>query len=226
MADKKSNVDPNSKDARPLLPDKKRAPKATGRKGIGPAPVVDIKTKASGQKADKEEEQPVQGELIKAPEPPRGPAVQHGKIAMYFIGYKAKRAKNRDKLVNMDFSLELEPVHEKRLPREIEDAWKELERNKYSFVGPDGLSAQNLSLYLTADSDTPDLQVATTLVSAEIARIQERGEGSEKMITRLTMRFLTNLTKDVDQFCVAAFDEIVYAKMKASQRSFDDGADE
>jgi hypothetical protein len=197
-------------------------PKRTGRKGIGPPfdPSDDFDTPVRTEQAANEE--PVQGELIKEPTPPPPKAIQNGKIAMHFVGYKAKKTKDRDKVVTMDFSLELTDEHRKRLPREIEDAWHELEENKYSFVGPDGLEPQNLEFFLTPDSDEADLEITATLANAEISRIAERGKGAERKITRLTLRFIADLTKDVDHFCVAAYDETVYATIEETQRRLGD----
>jgi hypothetical protein len=201
-------------------------PKRTGKKGIGPPldPVEDFDTPVRTEAAQGEssEEQPVQGELIREPIPPRPPALQNGKIAMHFVGYKAKKTKYREKVVYMDFSLELTDEHKKRLPREIEDAWHELEEKKYSFVGPDGLETQNLEFFLAPDDDEPALELTATLANAEISRIAERGKGKGHRITRLTLRFIADLTKDVDHFCVGAYDETVYATIEEAQRRLDE----
>jgi len=194
----------------------KRAPKKTGKRGPRP---LDASADFDNP-VRKEAEEPVQGELIKEPTPPAPPAIQHGKIAMHFVGYKAKRSKDRDKIVNMDFSLELTDAHRKHIPREIEDAWHELENNQYRSVEPNGSAEHNLALYLASDQEEPDLATVATLSKAVVSRIQERGKGEARKITRLVMRFVTELTKDVDHFCVNAYDETVYAKIEAAQRSF------
>jgi len=207
-----------------LLPDKKNAPKKSGKSrmvgGVKPLdPEADFGKPVREEGPD---ETPVQGELITEPVKPVGPAIQHGKIAMHFVGYRPKRSKDRDKIVHMDFSLELTEEHQKRLPREIEDAWHELERNKYNFVGPDGNTAQKLSFFLVPDSSEPDMETVATLSFAEISRIAERGKGAERKITRLSMRFVANFTKDVDEFCMNAYDETVFVKIKAAQRRLDE----
>jgi len=200
-------------------------PKKTGKRGIGPAldPVDDFDTPVHiDVTVNAEKNEPVQGELIQEPKAPPPKAIQNGRIAMHFVGYKAKKTKDREKIVTMDFSLELTEEHKKRLPREIEDAWHECETNLYFSVEPDGMGEQNLVFFLAADDDEPALEVVTSMDSAVISRISERGKGKERKITRLTLRFITDLTDDVDHFCVTAFDETVYATMEETQRRLGD----
>ncbi len=166
-----------------------------------------------------------QGKLLDTPEPPRIPAIQNGRIAVHFVRFVADRSKDRNRVVFLDFSMELEDAHAGHLPREIEDAWKYLKRGSVKSINPDGIGSQNLAVSL-APEGAPDLSVVAAVPKATVSRIVKKGEGKERRITRLQIRFLTSYTKDVEHLCANAYDETVWLKIKASQRSFGEEEEE
>src|SRR5882724_9292937 len=98
----------------------KHAPKKTGRRGIKPLDAVeDFETPVK--------KEPAQQELLGVPETERV-SVEHGKMAVHFVRFTPDRSKDRNRVVYLDLSLELEDAHEGRLPREVQDAWKDLKR--------------------------------------------------------------------------------------------------
>jgi hypothetical protein len=186
----------------------KTAPKKTGKRGINP--IDDFETPVK-------KDEPEQQELLKVHQPT--PAVQHGKMAAHFVKYVPDRTKNRDKVVFLDFSLELEDAHLGKLPKEIEDAWKDLKNGSIKRIDPNGIGSQNLSISLVPDGSV-DLEVVAAMPKTSISRIVSKGRGKERKVTRLQMRFLTNFTKDVEQFCSNAYDETTWLLLEESQRSF------
>lgn len=194
----------------------KTAPKRTGKKGIGPKldPVEDFETPLK--------KKPEQAELV-ATTRPQTSVVQHGKMAAHFVKYVPDRTKNRDKVVFLDFSLELEDAHMGKLPKEIEDAWKDLKVGSIKRIDPNGIGSQNLSVSLVPDGAV-DLEVVCALPKASITRITAKGKGKDRKVTQLQMRFLTNFTKDVEHFCSNAYDETTWLVIEESQMSF--GEDE
>ena len=194
----------------------RKAPKRSGKKGIGPLdPVDDFQTPTR--------KEPHQAELLALP---KQPAISHGKMALHFVRYVPDRSKDHNRVVNMDFSLELEDEHAKKLPKEILDAWKDLKSGNFKRVDPDGIGPQNLKLSLVPDSKA-DLDVVAAVTKATVSRITQKGKGKSRKITRLQMRFLTSFTDDVDHFCSNAFDETVWGVIEESQQSLDlDGEDE
>ena len=188
----------------------KRAPKRTGKSGIKPLDV----DKDFSEPVKKE---PHQAELLQLP---KVPAISNGKMALHFVRYVPDRSKDHNRVVNLDFSLELEDEHAKKLPKEILDAWKDLKSGNFKRVDPDGIGPQNLELSLVPDSKA-DLDVVAAVTKATVSRITQKGKGKSRKITRLQMRFLTSFTDDVDHFCSQAFDETVWAVIEESQQSLD-----
>jgi hypothetical protein len=203
------------KKTRAQLP--KHPPKKTGKAGIKPL--------NADADFDKPTTKSVQGELLNPPAKQPTPAIQHGKMAAHFVKFVPDRTKNRDRVVFLDFSLELEEAHSGKLPREVEDAWKDLKNGSIKRIDPNGIGSQNLSVSLVPDGSV-DLEVVAAVPKAVISRITSKGKGKERKVTRLQMRFLTSFTKDVEQFCSNAYDETTWLQMKESQRSFADDEEE
>lgn len=206
---------PKKKTSGSALPEK--APKKTGKRGVGPKldPVADFDAPVKKDSA--------QSELVKVPHQPT-PAVQHGKMAAHFVRFVPDRSKNRNAVVFMDFSLELEDAHEGRLPREIEDEWKHFKRGSVKRTDPSGMGTQNLEISIAPDSNV-DLEVTAALPRAVISRVTQKGKGKERKVVRLQMRFLTSYTDDVDRFCHNNFDETLWLAMTETQRSFADNGE-
>lgn len=213
-------------------------PKRTGKSNLSLRNAPSGKDAAAGDKKldpDKDFDQPIskpgspaaegdkqQGELVEiAPKP----AVQHGKMAAHFVRFVADRNKDRKAIVYLDFSLELEDAHEGHLPEEIEDEWKHFKKGSVDYTEPSGMGPQNLQLAIVADSKW-DLTVVAALPKAAISRVTQKGDGKERKVIRLQMRFLTSFTDDVARFCQINFDETLWISIKASQRSFADAAEE
>lgn len=191
----------------------KHPPKRTGKRGIQPLD------------ADKDFHEPVrkepakgQQELLNVAAQPT-PSVQHNKMAAHFVRFVPDRSKDRNRVVYLDFSLELEDVHMGKLPREVEDAWKDLKRGSIKRVDPEGMGSQNLAISIVPDSKA-DLEVVAAVSKASISRVTQKGKGKERKVTRLQIRFLTALTDDVAHLCETAFDETVWLQMEESQLSF------
>lgn len=193
-------------------PDKKSAAAGKDSPALDPKEDFDtpLKKNTEGEKQ--------QGELVDI-EPK--PAVQHGKMAAHFVRFVPDRNKNRKAIVYLDFSLELEEAHSGRIPTEIEDEWKHFKRGSVDYTEPSGIGSQNLELSIASDSEV-DLAIVAALPKAAISRITQKGDGKERKVIRLQMRFLTSFTDDVARFCQLNFDETLWISMKDSQRSFDD----
>lgn len=159
-----------------------------------------------------------QPELLNIPKQST-PAVQHDRMSAHFIGFQAKRTKNRDRVVTMKFSLELEEEHSGRIPREIEDEWKHFKRGGIKTTTPDGIPTQNVALAMSSDG-TVDLEIIAAVPKAVISRIVQKGKGASRKVTRLEMHFLTAYSQDTEHFCRNNYDETTWLKVEESQRTF------
>src|SRR6266436_277272 len=171
--------------------------------------------------ADKDFNEPVKKEpkqenLVEIPPvAPRIAVVQHGKMSAHFVRFVADRSKDRNPVVFLDFSLELEDAHEGRLPHEIEDEWKHFKKGSVKRTDPSGMGPQNLKLSQTSDGEV-DLAIVAAMSKAIISRVTQKGKGKERKVIRLQMSFLTAYTADVDRFCRNNFDETIWLAMKES----------
>lgn len=184
----------------------------------GMQPLKHQGTLAEQDEARSKEENQEELDIHVPDEPVRSPAVQHGKMSVHFVGFRTDRTKDRNPIVFLDFSLELEEAHEGRIPVEIEDEWKHFRKGNVKRTEPSGMGTQNLQLSQTSDGSV-DLAVTAVMPRAVISRITQKGKGKERKVTRLQMRFLTSYTDDVDRFCHNNFDETVWLAMKEAQRS-------
>ena len=198
----------------------KPAPKPEGEEGPSPRRFRHSLENAP-EKSPAEEHYAGEGEqmeLLKLPEKPPPPSIVDGRIAMHFLSYKVTRTEERNLEVSLNFTLDLVKDHEGHLPQEIESAWKDLEDKHYNGVEPPYDDGEQ-SLELTLDPAISPLLISALLETVYIEKIQERGKGKNREITRLTLRFLCDMTDDVDQFCRNALDETVFAKIEAAQKT-------
>ncbi len=204
------------KPSKHALPDKKRAPKRTGKAGIKP-----LDADEDFERPSKKE--PEQQELLTIPV---APSIQNGKMAVHFTKFATDKSKNQNRIVYMDFSLELDDAHKGQLPKEVEDAWKDLQRGSVKRIDPDGVGTQNVCISLVPDGKV-DIEIVAAVAKASISRITAKGQvGKERKITRLQIRFVTNYEKDVEHFCGVAYDETVFLQMEDSQSSFGEDDEE
>lgn len=178
------------------------------------------KEKHALPKSAPKKRKPKQQELLQPPPAETLPStIQNGKMAAHFVRYVPDRSKDRNRVVFLDFSLELEEAHKGRLPKAVEDGWNDLKRGSVKRIDPDGIGSQNLCLSLVPDGKV-DLEVVAAVPKASISRITAKGKGKDRKVTRLQLRFLTSFTADVEHFCGQAFDETVWLDVEESQRSF------
>lgn len=215
------------------LPDRRNAPKRTGKKMLPPEDPHDqqqgltdgnnrtgegsteapaqIAKEAAGKKKGKK-----QGELLKVPKQPT-PRIQNGKMSVHFVGFRAHRLKNRTKVVTMKFSMELEEEHKGHLPEPIEKEWQHFEKGNVKLTQPEGVGVQNVRLSISSDVGEPDLDVTANLPKAVISHVVVKGKGATTEVTRLVIELLTTYTADVDKFCRNCFDETVWLQLEDSQ---------
>lgn len=205
------------KKAKHALPSKKNAPKKTGKSGIRPLDPEDDFVKPTRK-------EPEQQELLQVPKQP-SPAVQHGKMAVHFVRFATDKSKNQNRIVNMDFSLELAEEHKGMLPKEVEHAWKDLMRGSVKRIDPDGIGTQNVSISIVPDGEV-DLEIVAIVAKASISRITQKGKGKARKITRLQVRFQTGYDKDVEHFCGQSYDETVFLTLEDVQTEMEEPEEE
>lgn len=197
----------------------KTARRKSGKKGIGPKEEEDVtvgEVTDAEEPSTTEETKTKQGELIEIPPPP---PVKGGKMSSFFIGFRARRNKNRDRLLVLRFSMELQDEHDGRLPKEILDEWKHYKRGSVKKTSPEGMGTQNIELS-NLELDEDPLKFTAAFTSAELSKKQVKGQGSTRKVIRLEMTFTTSDLEDIRLFCHQNADENVWLKMKDSQTEF------
>ena len=176
------------------------------------------------EQAENEEQEEQQGDLLEIPPQPE-PTIQGNRMAVYFIGFRAKRNKNRDRLLTIRLSLELEDAHEGRIPSVIQDEWKHFKRGNVKQVQPEGMETQNVTLSSAPDEDGLEFTAACT--KAIISKMTVKGQGSTRKVIRLEIHLTTSDLADISRFCHANNEENCWLHLEDSQTSFDvDGEEE
>lgn len=193
------------------LPDKKNAPKRSGKKGIGPLDVEkDFDTPVRRE--------PAQKALIEVGEKEKPLNFKDDLCVVHFVDFSFRKDKNRDEIADLEFSLPLEDAHKGRFPREIKDAWDFLAKGNVKTIVANGIEPQNVTLSI-APGKKGDLElVAASVTKASISLIEQKGKGKSTKITRLKFTVSADLDAEVGRFCENNFDEQVWIKTESTNR--------
>jgi len=193
--------------ARPERHLPRNAPRKSGKRGPRPQ--------------DRED---AQGKLLDVPAPPPA-TIQNGRASMHFVKYVPDRDKNRNRIVTLNLTLELEDAHKGLFPREVEDAWKDLKRGSVKRIDPDGIGPQKLDIAMVPGAES-DLVVTAAVKRASISRIKTKGKGKTRSVIRLSFGFVCSFDAQTERFCHNNYDETLWVKLEGSQLVFEEGEEE
>jgi hypothetical protein len=156
-----------------LLPDKKHAPKKTGKRGVHPP-----KAKA------KKKEKPLGGASLFAKQPAK-PTVIGDRFQAFYLGPVLKEVKGK-KTVGLRLSVELTQDHEKLLPDIMLRGYKNVLKKGQAGSKMRDIPAQNVRLYLSQDTKEEAVALLNAgVLQANINVIEKKGEGETRTIIRL-----------------------------------------
>jgi len=187
-----------------LLPDKKNAPKKTGKR----LPVPEDKTSAE-EKIDKLTTvvtKQNEGSLI-ANNPPKPKVVGSRFEAFYLKPYFAKSPKG-DLSVSLAFSVALEKEHKELLPKIVAEAYHDVLKRGRKSMTLRNVPGQRVELYMEHDSKKVALFLAAAKVtSASLALIERKGEGAARKVIRFSFRLQVPIPAAAESDPVSYFAE-------------------
>ena len=119
--------------------------------------------------------------------------------------------------VSLAMSLELIGDHRKLLPRQILEAWDDVNSRGYKRIDVLNVPAHFVDLRLTPDQDSSDLCGNAVVEKVVISAIEDDGSGETKDIVRLQFRLKFDLTQEVERFACWQFGKIVWLKAQPVQ---------
>lgn len=123
-------------------------------------------------------------------------------------------------LVALQLSIPLEQEHDELLPKIVIEAHKDVLKRGRKRIVLNGIPAQHASIFLTHD-DPEDLVVlpACKLVSANVALVERKGEGSSRKVVRFSFRLQAESSRALAVFAESNLANDFWLVMKESQES-------
>jgi len=202
-----------------LLPTK--APKRTGKKGIGPLDPLD-----DFDKGTKKPEAPeVKGSLL-VEQPPK-PKVVGDRMAVFYLKPIFGKTPKGVITVSLVITVPLADEHADLLPKIIHDGYKDVLKKGRSALAFKDLPAQHAVFYLTSDMDEETLVLpAAKMLDAKLAVVQRKGEGSARKVIRLSFRLQVKLSREVTNFAEHNLQNNFWLTLKETQEDLFDADEE
>jgi hypothetical protein len=164
-----------------LLPDRRNAPRKTGKRGIGPLDP----TKDFDNPVNKKAVAEAKGSLL-AEQPPRK-VVVGDRMEVFFERVTVTKPKDKV-LVTFRCTVPLEKDHEKLLPDLVVKKFHTIAGLKSCSIKPDELDPCAAKFYMAHDIDVVALDLpAARLTGVSLAEIERTGEGTAHKVIRLSL---------------------------------------
>jgi hypothetical protein len=215
-----------------LLPDKKSAPKRTGKRGIKPLdPKEDFDTPTKLEKlttlVTKQE-----NDFLVGVAPPKPKVVGDRFEAFYLKPIFAKSAKG-DLTVALAFSVALEKEHKDLLPKLVADGYHDVLKKGRKALTLRGVPGQHVEIYLSHDTKESTLTLpAAKVISTTLALVERKGEGAARKVIRFSFRLQVPIpanskSDDVSYFAERNLQNSFWLKLEdADPKLFEDEAED
>ena len=208
------------------LPDKKHAPKKTGKRLPPPEDPEDkiekLTTVVTKQEAT--------GSLL-ADNPPKPKVVGDRFEAFYLKPHFAKSAKG-DLSVALAFSVALEKEHKELLPKLVADAYHDVLKKGRKSMTLRNVPGQRVEIFLQNDDKSPELFLpAAKITSTTLALVERKGEGAARRVIRFSFRLQVPIpaqakTDQVSYFAERNLQASFWLKMEEADPALFDEPDE
>jgi len=196
--------------AKHALPDKKNAPKKTGKKGIGPLNVEDD----FKEPVRKEPEQ--KGSLLV--EQPKRPTVVGDRFEAFFLKPSFSKTKDGKKLVGLRFTVPLEDEHDGLLPKIVHEGYKDVKKKGRNKIGFNGVPGQCVDIYLSQDIKEEALTLpAAKFLNSRIDIIERKGEGATRKVIRLSFTLQVEQSHEVRNFATESHGANFWLQMEETE---------
>jgi hypothetical protein len=212
------------------LPDRKHAPKKTGKSGVRPPldPVADFDTPTRTAESQLEElDKPAtkKGSLL-AEQPPK-PKVVGDRMEVFYLKPIFGKTPKGDITVAMAITVPLEDGHLELLPKIIADGYKDVTKKGRKSMNFRELPGQHAQFFLSHDSAEAALELpAAKMINAGLAIVERKGEGSARQVIRLSFRLQVKLAREVTNFAEHNLQNTFWLKLEETQEELFDEGDE
>lgn len=207
----------------------KRAPKKTGKSGIGPKdepldPVKDFDTPTRKEPETTE----AQGSLLPTPPKPQKPTVVGQRFEVFYD--KPIFGKHKDVVtVALQCTTALEKDHVPLLPKLIRDAYHDVTKKgrKSSALKDADVPGQHAVFFLSSDIDDSLLVLPAAKLSKNIlSEVQRKGEGVSRTVIRWAFRLQVKLSREVAHFAENNLQNSLWLSVKDTQESLFDAKED
>lgn len=213
------------------LPDKKNAPKRTGKAGprlpLDPNEDFNTPTRKAPAEQLAELDKPAEkkGSLL-AEQPPK-PKVVGDRMEVFYLKPIFGKTPKGDITVAMQITVPLEDGHLDLLPKIIADGYKDVTKKGRKSMNFRELPGQRAEFYLSSDSKDVALELpAAKMINAGLAIVERKGEGSARRVIRLSFRLQVKLSRDVTNFAEHNLQNNFWLKLEETQDALFDEGDE
>jgi hypothetical protein len=221
------------------LPDKRDAPKRSGRKGIGPldvvkdfdSPVRDAKAAAANDDSIPAVKmvagQPVTGTTTLLVHQPKRPTVVGDRFEAFFLKPSFTKTKEGKKLVSLRFTVPLEDEHEELLPKIVHEGYKDVKKKGRAGMRFNGkIPGQAVDIYLSQDIAEEALTLpAAKFANSRIDIIERKGEGQARQVIRLSFTLQVEQSHEVRNFASENHGNNFWLQMEDSEEPLFDEED-
>lgn len=209
------------------MPDRKNAPKKSGKKTLVGRPldqdkdfdVPAIKAKELLAELDKPtpKKEVAKGSLLALQ--PDTPTVANGRIKVFYD--KPHHSKYKDViLIALQITVPLTEKHLKFLPKIIADGFHDINKKGRSRMNFRDLPAQHVTFYLDSNRKEEVLSIpAAKMVSANLALIQQKGEGTARDVVRFAFQLQAEHSKPLETFAALNLANDFWVEMENTQES-------
>lgn len=174
------------------LPDKKHAPKKTGKRMLPPEDKTD---------AVKDLDKPSKGGSLLVEQPPKPTVVGDRMQAYYNKPLYSKLPKSGDVVISFVMSFPLEKEHKELLPKIVAEGYHDIAKRGRKTLGFKELPGQAVKFFLSHDDKDEVLSLpAARMVQANLALVERKGEGSARKVVRFSFRFQVKYEAHIAKF--------------------------
>lgn len=174
------------------LPDRKHAPKKTGKRLPPPEdPAEKLVTTQTEMKVGP-------GTLLV--EQPEKPGIANGRFRVFYDKPTFKKFKEEVPLISLRFSVPLEKGHDPLLPKIAAEAHRDLSKRGRDLIRLKDIPAQHALLFISEHHATEIAALPACKMMGNIAVVERRGEGTSRKIVRLAFQLQTVRSESLAHF--------------------------
>ena len=217
-----------------LLPLKSNAPKKSGKKTLAGRPLdqnEDFEKPLTKEKSPEQKlealDKPTEKKGSLLIEHPESPTAVNGRMKAFYGTPRYSKYKDVV-LISLQMSIPLSEKHLKLLPKIVAAGFHGLnDKEGFTRINLKNIPPQHVTFYLESDRKTAILSLpATKVISANVALIEQKGEGKIRSIVRFAFYLQSEDSDLISNFARLNVDNNFWIEMSQSQKSLWDENEE